>query len=200
MKKIDLKKNLEERVQYTEWTAKNTWNVLDRISSAKKAPRGLWVRRLAPVLALSLVLVYLGVTGLTGQPGGPDPIREQYTAQPAVTALAAGQGEGIGDLEAEPADSELSVSEKLQRDYPDLAPWLQPIGMSCEKDGIRLTLISGAVKGNESLIVYSLQDMEGKYAGKELSPLLDLPEVKTSDNELLDIDPKEHRYIYYSFF
>ena len=77
MKKIDLKKNLEERVQYTEWTAKNTWNVLDRISSAKKAPRGLWVRRLAPVLALSLVLVYLGVTGLTGQPGGPDPIREQ---------------------------------------------------------------------------------------------------------------------------
>ena len=199
MKKIDLKKNLEERVQYTEWTAKNTWNVLDRISSAKKAPRGLWVRRLAPVLALSLVLVYLGVTGLMGQPGGPDPIREQYTAQPAVTALAAGHGEGIGDLEAEPADSELSVSEKLQRDYPDLAPWLQPIGMSCEKDGIRLTLISGAVKGNESLIVYSLQDMEGKYAGKELSPVLNLPETKTSDNELLDIDPKEHRYIYYSY-
>ena len=199
MKKIDLKKNLEERVQYTEWTAKNTWNVLDRISSAKKAPRGLWVRRLAPVLALSLVLVYLGVTGLTGQPGGPDTIREQYTARPMVTALAAGQGEGIGDLEAEPADSELSVSEKLQRDYPDLAPWLQPIGMSCEKDGIRLTLISGALKGNESLIVYSLQDMEGKYAGKELSPVLNLPETKTSDNELLDIYPKEHRYIYYSY-
>ncbi len=199
MKKIDLKKNLEERVQYTEWTAKNTWNVLDRISSAKKAPRGLWVRRLAPVLALSLVLVYLGVSGLTGQPGGPDPIREQYTAQPAVTALAAGQGEGIGDLEAEPADSELSVSEKLQRDYPDLAPWLQPIGMSCEKDGIRLDLISGAVKGNESLIVYSLQDVEGKYAGKELSPLLDLPEVKISDHDLLCSDPKEHKYTYYSY-
>lgn len=199
MKKIDLKKNLEERVQYTEWTAKNTWNVLDRISSAKKAPRGLWVRRLAPVLALSLVLVYLGVTGLTGQPGGPDPIREQYTAQPAVTALAAGQGEGIGDLEAEPADSELSVSEKLQRDYPDLAPWLQPIGMSCEKDGIRLTLISGAVKGNESLIVYSLQDMEGKYAGKELDggieDNIDTEHIHFGEEPNLYTDEKEHRYI-----
>ncbi|MBP5726035.1 MAG: hypothetical protein J6Y48_03060 [Clostridia bacterium] len=194
MKKIDLKKNLEERVQYTEWTAKNTWNVLDRISSAKKAPRGHWVRRLAPVLAMVLLIAGVSVTGLWGGTGGPDTIREQYTAQPIVTAMAAGQGEGIGDLEAEPAEKELSVSEKIQRDYPDLAPWLQPIGMSCEKDGIRLELISGAVKGNESLIVYSLQDVEGKHAGKELSPLLDLPEVKSSGNELLYSDPKEHTY------
>ena len=51
MKKIDLKKNLEERVQYTEWTAKNTWNVLDRISSAKKAPITITDKR--PVRSVS---------------------------------------------------------------------------------------------------------------------------------------------------
>lgn len=200
MKKIDLKKNLEERVQYTEWTAKNTWNVLDRISSAKKAPRGNWVRRLAPVMALALVVVYLGVNGLTGKPGAPDPVREQYTARPMVTALAAGQGEGTGDLEAGQGDSAKTISDQISAGYPEMAGYMKPMILSYENDGIRLELISGAVKGNEVLIVYALQDTEGKYTKGELSPLVTMPgepeEVKFSYSELLGSDQEKHRYTY----
>ena len=152
MKKIDMKKTLDERVRNTEWTDANTWNVLRKIRNTKAARREFSPRRLLPA-AVALLLVFgIGIAALTGKPGGPDPIREKdkYTAQPIVTALSGGQGEGTGDL---------LVGNTSDEDS------LQPVGLSCEKQGIRVKLVSALADGKESKAVYTVEDLENKYAG-----------------------------------
>ena len=168
MKKIDMKKTLNERVRNTEWTEENTWNVLRKIRNAKSVRREFSLRRLMPA-AVALVLVLgIGVAALTGNPGGPDPIRDKdtYTAQPLVTALSAGQGEGTGDL---PEGEDEGTSGDYEAGFLPEGLQLRPVGLSVEKQGIRVEVISAAVKGDESFMKISIQDLEGKYADLDMS-------------------------------
>lgn len=168
MKKIDVKKALNERVRNTEWTEENTWNVLRKIRNAKSVRREFSLRRLMPA-AVALVLVLgIGVAALTGNPGGPDPIRDKdtYTAQPLVTALSAGQGEGTGDL---PEGEDEGTSGDYEAGFLPEGLQLRPVGLSVEKQGIRVEVISAAVKGDESFMKISIQDLEGKYADLDMS-------------------------------
>ena len=93
MKKIDIRKNLDERVRDTEWTDENTWTVLRKIRNTKSARREFSLRRLMPAAAALVLFLGIGIAALTRNRGNPDPIRgtDEYTAQPIVTALAAGQ-------------------------------------------------------------------------------------------------------------
>lgn len=201
MKKIDMKKTLNERVRNTEWTEENTWNVLRKIRNAKSVRREFSLRRLMPA-AVALVLVLgIGVAALTGNPGGPDPIRDKdtYTAQPLVTALSAGQGEGTGDLPE--GNIEKNVIEALREHFPEVADQLMPVNRSCEKDGLRLDLISGLVKGDETWVVYSLQDLEKKYPGATVKSMLWDNNIGTPDggeDQVLFTDEKEHKYYFCS--
>ena len=157
MKKIDMKKTLDERVRNTEWTDANTRNVLRKIRNAEAARREYSPRRLMPA-AVALLLVFgIGIAALTGKPGGPDPIRDKdkYTAQPIVTALSVGQGEGTGDL---------LVGNTSDEDS------LQPVNLSCEKQGICVNVVAGLATGNESSVQYTIQDLDNKYPGLEMEP------------------------------
>ena len=200
MKKIELKKTLEERVRDTEWTDANTWNVLRKIRGAKSARSEFSLRRLAPAAVALLLVMGIGIATLTGAPGNPDSIRDkaQYTAQPIVTVMAAGQGEGTGDL-PEGEGTEKSYLDALREYYPEVADQLMPVNLSSEKDGIRLEMVSGLVKEYESWMVYSVQDVEGKYAGSELraSCLFEASGAAYGgEMPFLYADEKEHKYYF----
>ena len=75
----------------------------------------------------------------------------------------------LGAAEKDPAAETVSLSgeaiinEMLDLYEPDIRKQLRPIGLSCEKDGILVEVISGLMKKNEAWILYSIQDLEGKY-------------------------------------
>ena len=76
--------------------------------------------------------------------------------------------------EKDPAlETVLLTREAIIKDYldyfdPGVREKLHPIGMSCEKNGLRMELISGLVDFNEEWILYSLEDVEGRYADYKL--------------------------------
>lgn len=199
MKKIDIRKNLDERVRDTEWTDENTWTVLRMIRNTKSARREFSLHRLMPAAAALVLFLGIGIAALTRNPGNPDPIRgkDEYTAQPIVTALSAGQEEGIGGLPE--GDTEKNVTEAFRKNYPEVADQLMPVNLSCEKDGIRLELVSGLVQDYDSWIIYSVQDMEGKYAGSRLEAICLLQASNAAvggETLFLFEDEKEHKYYY----
>ena len=200
MKKIDMKKTLNERAGNTEWTDENTWNVLRKIRNTKAERREYSLRRFVPAFMALLLVAGIGVAALTRTPGSPDPIRDKdlYTAQPIVTALALGQGEGTDGLPE--GDAGKAIREQIRDYYPEIADQLKPINLSSEKDGIRLELISGAVKGDETWAVYSLQDVEGRYPEAVINGYADfdymMGDVYTGESPLLYADEKEHKYYY----
>ena len=200
MKKIDMKKTLNERAGNTEWTDENTWNVLRKIRNTKAERREYSLRRFVPAFMALLLVAGIGVAALTRTPGSPDPIRDKdlYTAQPIVTALAPGQGEGTDGLPE--GDAGKAIRGQIRDYYPEIADQLKPINLSSEKDGIRLELISGAVKGDETWAVYSLQDVEGRYPEAVINGYADfdymMGDVYTGESPLLYADEKEHKYYY----
>ncbi|QTE70044.1 hypothetical protein JRC49_09515 [Clostridiales bacterium FE2011] len=200
MKKIDMKKTLNERAGNTEWTDENTWNVLRKIRNTKAERREYSLRRFVPAFMALLLVAGIGVAALTRTPGSPDPIRDKdlYTAQPIVTALAPGQGEGTDGLPE--GDAGKAIRGQIRDYYPEIADQLKPINLSSEKDGIRLELISGAVKGDETWAVYSLQDVEGRYPEAVINGYADfdymMGSVYTGESPLLYADEKEHKYYY----
>ena len=58
----------------------------------------------------------------------------------------------------------------------ELAGKLVPLNLSCENDGIRLELLAAAVTERETLIIYSMQDLEGdriqRNSSFRLGPLI----------------------------
>ena len=110
-----------------------------------------------PVLAVAAALVLCFVTAASRDLIiRPDAIRARETATPLVTALSEGHGEVT---EGEGLSQE--AIEALETNFPGLADKLKPVNLSCEKQGIRMNVISALVEGNESWVVYSLQDLEG---------------------------------------
>ena len=55
------------------------------------------------------------------------------------------------------------IHDHLEYFHPGISGNLRPIGLTCERNGIRMELISGLLKDGEEYILYSLEDPEGKY-------------------------------------
>ena len=110
-----------------------------------------------PVLVAAAVLVLCFVTAASRDLIiRPDSIRARETTTPLVTALSEGHGEVT---EGEGLSQE--AIEALEVNFPGVADKLKPVNLNCEKQGIRMNVISALVEGNESWVVYSLQDLEG---------------------------------------
>ena len=95
-------------------------------------------------------------------------------------ALYALDPQGIGTGEpAEPVPEEelvLLTPEEIMRsnlafhEDDELYDKLVPVGLSAEKQGFRMEVVSGYVKGWEACFMISVQDTEGKYDGFDLDP------------------------------
>ena len=110
-----------------------------------------------PVLAVAAALVLCFVTAASRDLIiRPDAIRARETATPLVTALSEGHGEVT---EGEGLSQE--AIEALEVNFPGVADKLKPVNLSCEKQGIRMNVISALVEDDKSWVVYSLQDLEG---------------------------------------
>ena len=124
-----------------------------------------------PVLVAAAVLVLCFVTAASRDLIiRPDAIRAQETATPLVTALSEGHGEAT---EGEGLSQE--AIEALEVNFPGVADKLKPVNLSCEKQGIRMNVISALVEDDKSWVVYSLQDLEGdrisRFAGMDVDLL-----------------------------
>ena len=124
-----------------------------------------------PVLAVAAALVLCFVTAASRDLIiRPDAIRARETATPLVTALSEGHGEAT---EGEGLSQE--AIEALEVNFPGVADKLKPVNLSCEKQGIRMNVISALVEDDKSWVVYSLQDLEGdrisRFAGMDVDLL-----------------------------
>ncbi|MBQ6061061.1 MAG: hypothetical protein IJL36_06410, partial [Clostridia bacterium] len=52
----------------------------------------------------------------------------------------------------------------LQETIPDYPADFVPVGLSCEKEGFRLELVSASVNEQSAFLIWSLQDLEGKHS------------------------------------
>ena len=69
----------------------------------------------------------------------------------------------------------------LYETFPELATLLMPVNMSCEDQGIRMELLSAAAKENETLVTFSLEDLEGDRLDGYTDTMLSL-EFDTDDD------------------
>lgn len=65
------------------------------------------------------------------------------------------------------------VQNWIFRISPELAGFLYPIGESCEKEGIRLSVVAGINDEHNADIYFTLQDMEGKGRTSDKADLMD---------------------------
>ena len=72
-----------------------------------------------------------------------------------------------------------SIPDYVAENYPQFNDCLVPVNLSCEDQGIRMDIICGAVKEQEALFVYSVEDQEGarimESVSARLVPDSDLP-------------------------
>ena len=61
-----------------------------------------------------------------------------------------------------------SFDEALYYFFPSVAQSLKPVNLSCEENGIKMEVISADIKGKESYIYVSMQDMEGNRIDKSI--------------------------------
>ena len=85
-----------------------------------------------------------------------------------------------------------SIPDYVAENYPQFNDCLVPVNLSCEDQGIRMDIIYGAVKEQEALFVYSVEDLEGARIMESVSarpvPDSDLP-VRASYAQLAYDDP-----------
>ena len=81
----------------------------------------------------------------------------------------------------------ISLSEEsilhanLEAYYPEVCEKLIPVNLSCEKQGIRVEIISALLREQEGWFLYSIEDLEGRYTGNELfSGLTDNVDIPVS--------------------
>ena len=139
-----------------------------------------WRRWRRPVFAMAMVLVlfigFVAVNGTLNPFSRTDRIRSEeenlYTAQPITTVLSMGAGQE--EVEGNGAESVLSEEEsirmKLDERFPGLGEKMLPVNLASEKQGLRVEVVSGYVSGMECYFVISIEDLEGKYRGCDVTP------------------------------
>ena len=128
--------------------------VISLMQQKEQAPVKKKSRYRKPVIALAAALVLCFVTAASRDLIiRPDTIRARETATPLVTALSEGKGEETesGGLSRE--DSEWLMNYNL-------ANMLDPRKSTCEKDGIRLRVLSAVADGYYADVVYSIENLE----------------------------------------
>ncbi len=139
-----------------------------------------WRRWRRPVFAMAMVLVlfigFVAVNGTINPFSRRDRIRSEeenlYTAQPITTVLSmgAGQEEGDGEGAGSVVSEEESIRTGLDMRFPGLSAKMLPVNLASEKQGLRVKVVSGYVSGMECYFVISIEDLEGKYRGCDVSP------------------------------
>ena len=140
-------------------TAPSLRPVVDKKLAENPAPakRHIPVRQLVlPAAALVCALVvFFGIR--MNSASRPDPVTA--TENPAF-ALA--QPTGFDPLPEEPWRKWLAESDSSAE-----ADNLRPVGLSCEKEGIRFTVEAAGVDGEGADVLYSLEDLEGNRINEE---------------------------------
>ena len=189
MKKIDIRKSLDEKVRSVEWTDSDAWKVLDRIRKASRVSAGRRFTALLPAVAALALVLCVGLALLL-RPGAPDQIRDPL--RPIETALSASSGA-----------FEDSIRQVLREEYPDVADKLIPMNLSTEKDGIRITLHSARVEGNEAYVLFSVQDLEGDRVNPDMRFSLALTDDagaawNISSHISPGYSPEEHKAMFFA--
>ena len=160
MRKIDIKQSLDERVQSTEWTDKDTWKVLDRVRTTGKTREKHRLTFLIPAAALAILAICIGITSVV-HPGTPDLIR------PSIQPLGISSNDGPASPDngetaeaAQHPDVAAAISS-LREEHPEIAEELRPLNLECTKHGIRVEIVSALVKDHSSWILWTMQDLEG---------------------------------------
>lgn len=140
-------------------TAPSLRPVVDKKLAESPAPakRHIPVRQLVlPAAALVCALVvFFGIR--MNSASRPDPV----TATESPT-FALAQPTGFDLLPEEPWRKWLAESDSSAE-----ADNLRPVGLSCEKEGIRFTVEAAGVDGEGADVLYSLEDMEGNRINEE---------------------------------
>ncbi|MBQ6061314.1 MAG: hypothetical protein IJL36_07710 [Clostridia bacterium] len=68
-----------------------------------------------------------------------------------------------------------NIPDYVKENYPQFDDCLVPVNLSCEDQGIRMDIIYGAVREQEALFVYSVEELEGACIMESVSacPVLD---------------------------
>ena len=120
MRKIDIKQSLDERVQSTEWTDKDTWKVLDRVRTTGKTREKHRLTFLIPAAALAILAIGIGIASIV-HPGTPDLIR------PSIQPLGISSNDGPASPDngetaeaAQHPDVAAAISS-LREEHPEIA-------------------------------------------------------------------------------
>lgn len=90
------------------------------------------------------------------------------------------------------------VDSFLNNHWKEYAGCLKPVQMSCDKAGIRIEVISAGVKDGKTLLVFSLQDLEGDRIDEDTRTVLydDLGGYEGAAAYMLEYDEAAHKGIY----
>ena len=167
-----------------------------------------WRRWRRPVFAMAMALVlfigFVAVSGSLNPFSRKDRIRSEeenlYTAQPITTVLSmgAGQEEGDGDGAESVLSEEESIRIRLDEEAPGLSDKLFPVNLVCEKNGLRVEVISGYVSGTECQFMISMEDLEGKYDDSMVFPTFacDMAGFSGYSAGTVYTDEKKHKTVY----
>lgn len=100
-------------------------------------------------------------------------MKEQAEAVSGQTAPETASADTVASAEEDRALEYCSLNlGNIDQDFPNETVQMKPVNLSCEKNGIRLKVHSGLVKGNESWLVCSVQDVEEQYLDANLNSFL----------------------------
>ena len=144
-------------------------------------------RLLAAAAALALLLTVIPGFGEGAETAGA-PEQAAPSAAPAESFLSP---EAIRSLLRRVPDEEKGIVDDLV-----------PLNLSCEDNGIRLEIIAGAVKEQQALFIYSLEDLEGNQINEDTAfPLVDfyLMTPSSGSYSCLDSDQAGPKHTYTAF-
>ena len=92
------------------------------------------------------------------------------------------------------------INDKLEEKWPGITKELVPVNLSCEKQGVRMELISAVVNRFEVYYVWSLQDLEGdrvnSASSNKISEIYNYETYSAQDTVDLLYEEAEHKYTY----
>ena len=77
---------------------------------------------------------------------------------------------------------------RLHAFWPEAAEFLMPVNASCEREGIRMKVLSAVVKDGKAHVIFSMQDLEGnrldEYTAPSFSELAFPGQAGTEENDI----------------